>query len=377
MLPGFPWAAAWFVAAVLVWAGASALWSIAPGRSLMKLLDLVLVGGAALLLFGAERRVPPRDTQAFGLVLACAAGLFYLMQWNEIITDGALIRWLSGLPASEIEKAMAKLVRGISLAALVTWSALICLHRARRTHALVLLGALALATLWATTAAAAALAATLGAVAAVIVLRLGAGAVRWLGALAATWVLIAPLVLGGATHLIDPYHYGRTQENISTVHRLAIWRFATEKIAERPLLGYGLRAARDIPGARDKIPLGGIGRGLEFDMLSVHPHNGPLEWWLELGLPGALLGALAVFLLFRWPARIRDPVIRALLVGQLTTAFGIFSLSFGIWQTWWLMALVLSGFLSTVALQGAELTEPGARAAPEGGGLARQFGIGP
>ncbi len=112
-----------------------------------------------------------------------------------------------------------------------------------------------------------------------------------------------------------------------------------------------------IPRGREKVLLGGKTRAFERDIFSVHPHNGPLEWWLELGLPGAVLGALAVFLLFRWPERFRDPVVRSLLVGQLTTAYGIFNLSFGAWQTWWLVALVLAAFVAAVVVEGVQATD--------------------
>ena len=76
--------------------------------------------------------------------------------------------------------------------------------------------------------------------------------------------------------------------------------------------------------------------------------------WMKVLLP---LGALAVFLLFRWPERIRDPVVRSLLVGQLTTAYGIFNLSFGAWQTWWLVALVLAAFVAAVVVEGVQATD--------------------
>ena len=60
-LPDFPWAAAWLVLAVLAWAGASVWWSLDAAQTMRKMIDLFLVGIGALLLFGAERRLPPRD----------------------------------------------------------------------------------------------------------------------------------------------------------------------------------------------------------------------------------------------------------------------------------------------------------------------------
>jgi O-antigen ligase len=75
----------------------------------------------------------------------------------------------------------------------------------------------------------------------------------------------------------------------SAVHRFAIWHFAIDRIAERPLLGWGLDASRALPGGSDLIEdprlpelarMGGL-------WMPLHPHNPALQWRLELGLPGA------------------------------------------------------------------------------------------
>ncbi len=355
-LPDFPWGAAWLVLAVLVWAGASSMWSLAPARSLAKLIDLSLVGTAALLLFGAPRGLAPREREVFGKALACGLVMFFLLQWSEIATDGGLIRWLHGLGEQGTQMAMSNLVRGISVSTLLIWPAMVYLRRAGRPGLGLAFGLAVLVTLWASPATSAALSASLGAVACLVLIRLPAGAVRWVAGLAAVWALAVPLALGVATKAVDPDRYLQSGVKSSAVHRLVIWRFASDKIMERPFLGHGLRASRVIQGGREQVLLGGKNRRFEVDIFSVHPHNGPLQWWLELGLPGAVLGALAVYLLFRWPARFGDPVVRALLVGQLTTAYGIFNLSFGAWQTWWLMTLVLAALVTAIVLEGARRT---------------------
>ena len=71
----------------------------------------------------------------------------------------------------------------------------------------------------------------------------------------------------------------------SAGHRLLIWSFVGERIAERPLLGWGLDASRAIPGGKEEIRPG-------LTRLPLHPHNAALQVWLELGMPGALLAAL-------------------------------------------------------------------------------------
>jgi O-antigen ligase len=88
-----------------------------------------------------------------------------------------------------------------------------------------------------------------------------------------------------------------------------------------------------------------------------------LQWWLELGLPGAALGATILFWFFHLIPRIAlDRIEEGLLVGQLTAATMIAALSYGIWQSWWLSTLVIALALSTAAV----------RVMPEPTAIARQ-----
>ena len=89
----------------------------------------------------------------------------------------------------------------------------------------------------------------------------------------------------------------------SAAHRLLIWDFVILRIAERPLLGWGMEASRSLPG-HATTPPGGPGplrpgwrrdarlAGRRAELLPLHPHNGALQLRLELGWPGVLLAAL-------------------------------------------------------------------------------------
>jgi len=128
----------------------------------------------------------------------------------------------------------------------------------------------------------------------------------------------------------------------SAGHRLLIWSFAGDRIAERALAGWGLDSSRAIPGGEDPI---------RFDetWLPLHPHNAPLQLWLELGVPGAVLFALLVALAWVALARAEWPPLFAAAAGaSLTTAFlGCFA-TYGIWQEWWLGTWWFSLFLVLV-----------------------------
>jgi O-antigen ligase len=131
----------------------------------------------------------------------------------------------------------------------------------------------------------------------------------------------------------------------SGIHRLLIWRFAADRVAERPLLGWGMDASRAIPGGKtdfnDILPTLHYPGGAE--ALPLHPHDAALQWQLELGIPGLALGlAIVIFVLYRigW----RDTLAaheRAAALALCGSALIVALLSFGIWQSWWQSTLWL------------------------------------
>ncbi|MDA1101868.1 MAG: O-antigen ligase family protein, partial [Proteobacteria bacterium] len=166
---------------------------------------------------------------------------------------------------------------------------------------------------------------------------------RLLAGLLLAGVLAAPLlpttVLAPArlAHLFDAAHY-------SGLHRLHIWHFTAQRIAEAPVLGWGLDAARRIPGGQTPLPGGGI-------MMGLHPHNASLQVWLELGGVGAVFWALLLAGLWLAAGKLPDRAARAAATGLLLAGLIVAHLSFGIWQTWWLAALAQAGVLFALAVR--------------------------
>lgn len=362
-LPLFPWGAAWLAAAILLWAGLSAAWSLDPPNTWKKLGDLCLVAAGALLLFGASRQLTPRDGRVLGAALALGILIALLAQWSELATGGFLVRTFH----EGRHESLSYLVRGISVATILAWAAVIFLHRSGHPRLAIALGLFALVTLWITEGTAAALSASVGAAAALAFFAFPRRMVTALAVIAAAWVLAVPFVMKGTMAELDPQHLAARPGLISAYHRLSIWGFTAGKILERPVLGYGLRAGRKVPGGAKTFTLAGDPEHRALPVFSMHPHNGPLEWWLELGLPGAVLGALTIYLLFGWPRRIRDQATRALVIGQLVTAFGILNLSFGVWQIWWLVTLVLAAYLTLCVLESADRADLPRLAGPSHG----------
>jgi hypothetical protein len=94
----------------------------------------------------------------------------------------------------------------------------------------------------------------------------GAGLVRALGAVTALLVLIVSILPLGplSPRVVQPLLSG---VKYSALHRFYIWEFAAHRIAERPIVGWGLNSSRAIPGSDQLAPGGGI-------LLGLHPHNG-------------------------------------------------------------------------------------------------------
>jgi O-antigen ligase len=184
---------------------------------------------------------------------------------------------------------------------------------------------------------------------------------RALGAALAVAILATPAVLGPVLARGVP----AAGLPPSAAHRLLIWDFVGDRIAERPWFGWGMEASRNIPGHRDAAApevrerFGLTGPHAESwapraELLPLHPHNGPLQLRLELGLPGVLLAAALAWLLGLAAARsAAPPVATAMLAAGSVTAM----LSFGAWQEWWvgaeLLALAAAAALSTTSAAGA------------------------
>jgi O-antigen ligase len=348
------------VAAMLVWCWLSALWAIDPGLALARAGKLTVVAVVGLTLLAGVFALPPRRLWWLGAGLCAGLALALALMAIDAALLGALRRAIRDDPAYY---GIASLNRGATLAALLVWPAAAWLWREAkrrgaawpRLAALALVGGcIGLLALLESQSSAAALGAGL---AGFVLVALGRGLVTRLlafgfgiGTMAAPalpFTLLAPeRVIDWAGGLASP-----------AVHRLYIWRFTAERILERPLLGWGLDSSRVIPG-RDTLvtqvnpflPWEAYGK---MPLLPLHPHNAPLQLWLELGLPGAaLLALLGGGLLYGVARALRDRLDAAAAVSTLVVALALSSFSYGIWQTWWLGALWLTAALSAAVVQG-------------------------
>lgn len=123
---------------------------------------------------------------------------------------------------------------------------------------------------------------------------------------------------------------------ISWAWRIEIWDHALTRIAERPLTGHGLDAARAI---EETVML----RGMEIDLLPLHAHNAGLTIWLQTGFVGALLWAFTLWSAAVWIARRTVERDLAMMVVYVAGVWLIsVMLGIGVWQEWHHGALSLA-----------------------------------
>ncbi len=82
---------------------------------------------------------------------------------------------------------------------------------------------------------------------------------------------------------------------------------------------------------------------MQYEPIPLHPHNAVLQVWLEMGAVGALIGLGLLLSILRAIVRIKDNrLYRAAALGMFSYGLALGSLSFGIWQSWWLTSILLS-----------------------------------
>lgn len=327
------------VAALLIWGGASALWSPVPAETSLSAGKVgALLAGMFLAAVMAQRLDEEGlEMLRTALLAGFLAGLALLAV--EVIFDSPIRRLVQEAPGKLDRPLPWWLNRGISVALLLVWpAALLCWRRFGRWSAALPILALAVIIAFGPQSSAF-VALPLALAAALVVLLAGRRALPPLAALLAATLLAAPLLVK-ALPQAETVRADYQGVPTSFIHRLHVWQFANDRLAERPLHGWGIRASRVIPGGEVLIELGGNRPG---KTMPLHPHNGLLQIWLELGAIGALLAAAFIFLAVSSIRHLKtDRAGQAALMGTITTGFVFSSLSYGIWQTWWLAAIGLS-----------------------------------
>jgi O-antigen ligase len=333
-----------FAAAIAVLGLAGTLWAPDPGQTARTSVRLLAMSVCGASLVGAMTAPDPAVRRRLGLLLVAGIGLTFALLAVEYLAGRAVSRLVFGTAAG----IKSHFARGATMAALLLWPAVLVMRaRFGSRMAMAAVAATVLVVMvgdsGSTRMALAAALAAAGAVA------------RWPQARVAVQAVALVLVVAlpiGARMLPSPqetFQWAWLPNSLH--HRLTIWNFTAQRAWEKPVLGWGFDAARDIPGADEEVPVrrwasdGTMLAGVTEPLLPLHPHNAILQWWLELGLVGtAVMAAFVVWLLGR-AASSPDAWTRAARTGAMVTALGISTISYGFWQAWWQGGLWLAAAL--------------------------------
>lgn len=189
-------------------------------------------------------------------------------------------------------------------------------------------------------------------------------------------LLTAPILVH--TFLTPPIWQAVLKSGMSESHlqRIELVEWGVNLIYSKPLVGYGLgqvRALGTISRPRDYSHYSGwTNMGVRESDISQylnkkgedlidpstgspplywvakasHLHNGFMQIWVELGAIGVMLIAVFLFLGLKGMESFRvSRYQRAFFYSFLSSLLLIFSVSFGVWETWWLSTIVVLIFL--------------------------------
>ena len=319
------------IALLLLWSAVASSWSPDPARAVLLSLRLAGLFAAALALFALAGGLANAARRRVALALASGLALGILVMVEERLFGAPLMALLHGGIDGEYHR-LSRLNRGATALAILSWPVAAFLWRERLgPWALLLpLGLLPGLLAFESTAALLGLA---GGLAVALLALLSRRTARLL------LILTIVVALGGGAFIARGLFAAGLSETSwlqSTArHRVHVWNFTAERILERPLLGWGFDAARNIP-VQDAKPYRN-----KTGVMPLHPHNAALQINLELGAPGAVLVAMLLATMIAGAARLNREAGPAALA-MAATALLIALTAYGVWQSQWLALLALA-----------------------------------
>jgi len=339
---------------LLFWALLSSIWSVDPALSLKPILPL-----AALLAVGLVTVSNPIENQQLiqsllvaGLILAMALLAFETATGNWLTRTGNGLRWIDIYdgysPGYNVD---ARLKNGIVILTLLFWptAAILWRHNKRLITTSLFIVLLFLAFNYKSTTSMLALIS--GGMFVIAAHQSARYTARLLAVLFFIGILTTPVLTHTFLTSAEEQKIVADAKSFdlpsSAVNRLFTWKFVGEKIGERPILGWGFNSSKNIPDGNDKYTLRDMSIGVEGKVLfkdfhlPLHPHNNPLQIWLELGGIGACIVALFGGLLI-WRTGEYSSRTGPWLFGLIVSILMFDLLSFGAWQNWWIAAQFLA-----------------------------------
>ena len=348
-------------APLLVWMLLSAAWSLDGGASVEVTLRLAVLASSGTLLVTSFARLPIERLRAPLMAVALGLSGAAVVVVADLELGGRLARFLYEPRLDGVDPALGY-GRAATLHAILLAPVLVGLLRLgfpRLAVGFVLLAAAAILETSSLSAKTALAVSLLVLVAVWLLPRL-----RWIGlgvfgCAVVALPLMFPLPLGAEAACWLANH------KASAAHRLEIWSFVAERIGQHPVTGWGLDAARRLPGGTTPVVIHRCdeagrsdGIALSNQALPLHPHNAVLQVWLELGGVGVALCFGPLILAIRHAFRLaawRTRPVQAMIAATVAAAVSIGLISFGIWQEWFVSGLFIAcAFVVMSARQSAE-----------------------
>ncbi len=314
---------------LVVWCAIASFWSFDVTRSLWLALRIAMVFVAGMVLFAVAAALDDTARARIGRWLVAGFVVGLVLMAVETGLDYPLLRSARGADAAG---GSVWFNRGAVAMALVVWPVTAYLWATRLGwKSLLIPVVLAIASVYFESAAA-----TLGFIVGIATIPLVVSH-RKIGCVIT--MATSVLVFVGMPFAVREMHdhgWHRADWLVDSArHRVEIWDFSLQRIAEKSLLGWGFDGSRHIAARYPDVSDFG------WDIIPLHPHSAPLQIMLELGAVGAVLALALLWLLaVRLDAL---PLLHARTLAQalFVAAAAIGCVAFGLWQNWWL-ALIFS-----------------------------------
>ena len=330
------------VAGCLAYIAASCAWSIDLDGSLQRLKRLSLLLAIGFLSVYAAQRIAPAPRGLVLSVVFSVLGLAVLILAEQLFGLFSNTVWAS--TSDDFKQRI--LNRPSTYFVMLAWPAAYAAKKAGQ-HLISRMMVVSIPlVLFASSSASGALAALAGVSAFLVASLNKKAAICLFGTLVFFSVLAMPFAVRNDTVMKTGLSIVQQANAFSAAHRLGLWNFVASRSEERPFFGWGVAAARTLPGAN--TPLGQVESFSPYldelesvfptlrdsPALPLHPHNAALHLHLELGLVGAVLFCFVITYAIVCLAKIK-PEAAPYTVAWAASWFVIAFLSIGFWQTWW------------------------------------------
>lgn len=329
------WHPAWaFVVTLILLAAASTFWSPDPAFAWDRVIKIALLLPPGAALFLLARGLEPDRGRAVAMALVAGFGLALALLALHLATEGGVYAMLN--PGKDLFTLVNGSNRPSAIMALLAGAVFLSVRAIAPERAAWGVPVLALMLF----APASSQTVTVATIVWCLVYAVAAVLPRF---------SLYAVALGGAALLLaEPFLFIALQQCLdadraidwaaaSAGARLDIWYAVSHHALQAPLLGHGIEAARYITDWS-------VDLAYMPSSSFHHPHNAGLQIWLEFGAVGAGLAATGWALLALQigsaPAAARPALIAAAAAFLFVT-----SVSYGIWQSWWITVLPAIGAL--------------------------------